>query len=193
MVGIGQIAKHVGLARKINDYLQSGASDGSPIREHAAKMDSWLSRMLAQLHASQPAQPKVDAPSIEATWEWVEDLVKGALAMVDAEMNLHGAIGWKTAWRVQQALVAALATGCYCPPPRISYIISLIHPSFNSRIPCQDADCAMGLSCEGNRLELVQSSTSLIGDWAHFGYNKTTVRSVCVHHKNDRRQVRGIM
>lgn len=187
MVGIGQIAKHMALARKINDFLQSGASIGDPAREHAVKMDSWLSRMLAQLHASQPAQPKVEAPSIELTWEWVEDLVKGALEMVDAEMELSGTIGWKTAWRVQDALVAALATGCYCPPPRVSYIISLIQPSFNGRIPCQDADCAMGISCGGNRLELVKSTSPLLGDWAHFGYNDTTVRSVCVHHKNDRR------
>jgi hypothetical protein len=197
-VGIGQLAKVLSLARKVNDYLQSGAEEGSPVRQHAARMESWLMRLLAQLHASRPAKPKADAPDIITTWEWVEKLVERALDMVDHEMRAEGCIGHNTAIRVHQALVASLVTGCYCPPNRLHVLLSLIHPHYNGRLPCTDRDCLNGVSCIGNHLQLVNisalgqgqpsidSSSDDDSNWEHFGYKTRGVRLVVVHQKNDR-------
>lgn len=206
-VGIGQIAKHVALCRKINDYLQSGAGEGSPVRLHATKMEAWLARLLAQLHASNPSRPSAEYPDINLTWRWVEQLVDGALSSVEDEMWADGCIGHRTASRVLQALVAALITGCYCPPCRIHVLLSLIHPKYNSRIPCTDRDCLQGADCIGNHLKLFQITShgtslgvsSLPGpstlqqlvmpsesSWEHFQYKSTGVKLVIVHHKTDR-------
>lgn len=197
-VGIGQIAKHVGLARKVNDYLQSGAADTSAVRRHAAKMEAWLATLLAQLHASTPSQPKAHAQDIELTWRWVEQLVDSALSMIDNDMRSEGSIGHRTACRILQAIVASFVTGCYCPPCRIHVLLSLIHPRFNGRFPCTDRDCVNGDGCLGNHLQLLDIPSAASGSegdsdssWGHFGYKATGVRLAIVHHKNDRYELVG--
>jgi len=190
------------LSLQVNDYLQSGAGNGSPIRSHAARMETWLARLLAQLHASRPRQPKKDVPDITVTWSWVENLVNNALDMIDSEMRSDGCIGYQTASTVQHALIAAFVTGCFCPPPRIHVLTSLIHPRHNGRISCVDPDCLNGPECIGNHIEIFTlSSNPSSGDtqmadassssispmaWEHFEYCTKGVKLTIVHHKNDR-------
>jgi hypothetical protein len=81
-------------------------------------MEGWLATLESQLSAAMPAAPKVGVPDVEVTWLWVEELCKSALTMADIEMSTDGAISYATAWCTQQALIAALVTGLYAPPPR---------------------------------------------------------------------------
>jgi len=177
----------------VNDYLQSGAEEESSIRSHASKMDAWLAKLLSQLHASQPARPKADTQDITETWQWVERLVGDALTMVEAEMQLDGCIGHHTACNIQRALIAALVTGTFCPPPRIHVLLSMMHPKFTGKVPCSDVDCLNGPGCLGNHLQLLQTAplpaatgTDAVGCWEHFKYSTSNIRVVIVHHKNDR-------
>lgn len=181
----------------MNDYLQSGAEDGSSIRCHAAKIDAWLAKLLSQLHASQPARPKAEAQDITETWLWVERLVDKALTMVETEMQLDGCLGYQSAYSIHQALIAALVTGTYCPPPRIHVLLSMMHPKYTGKVPCCDADCLNGSGCLGNHLEVLQTAplpaadattapATADGCWDHFKYNTSSIRVVIVHHKNDR-------
>ena len=153
-VGIGYIRAHLGLTRKVNDYLQSGAEEGSEVKLHASKMERWLETLEAQLSASIQRVVKVGAPDISVTWEWVEALCDEVLDQVDGELLRSDSISHSTALRVQQALLAALVTGCYCPPCRLHVLQTMIHPRFNGRLPCQDRDCMNGRGCMGNHLQL---------------------------------------
>ena len=151
-------------------------------------MESWLAKLLAQLHSSMPVKPKDDYPDITITWDWVEKLVSIALTMVDSELQMDGSIGYRTARQVHMALVAALVTGCYCPPPRIHVLLSLIHPRFVGRISCQDLDCLNGEGCKGNHLELLNIVDSSTGteEWSHHQYKTSGASFRVVHSKNDR-------
>ena len=225
---------HIGLARKMNDFLQSGADDGAEVKVHAEKMERWLGTLEAQLAADMPTTPRAGAPDIRLTWDWVRAISEGALDQVDEEMTRSGCIGYNSAWKVQQvgcfsavslavranvciswhikhiniprhvqALMAALVTGCFCPPCRIHVLISLIHPSFNGRICCQDPDCALDSDCMGNHLELEsigaeeeadalanngdpETDLDLAIPWQHFDYGLKKISNVIVHQKNDR-------
>jgi len=212
-VGIGHIRSHMGLARKVNDYLQSGAEDGSEVKLHAAKMERWLMTMEAQLTASIQRTIKSGVPDIQITFAWVETLCEDVLEQVDWELLRSESICHPTAVRVQQALLAALVTGCYCPPCRLHVLQTMIHPRFNGRLQCQDMDCMNGRGCMGNHLMLAtvdppcgrvmggdveeepaggSSSTTRVAvnpasaAWPHFDYAITEVSNVIVHHKNDR-------
>ena len=164
------------------------------MRVLARKMEDWLQKLEPQLFASLPARPKAESPDITLTWKWVEQLVESTLMDVDDEMSTSGCLGWKTAWRVQQSLVASLVTGCYCPPFRLSVLISLIHPSCNNEDSCQDKDCAAhdrGDKCIGNHLELVDSGEAHLAEkaqdsWEHFDYKTITIKNAIIHHKTDR-------
>ena len=213
-VGIGYIRAHLGLTRKVNDYLQSGAEEGSEVKLHASKMERWLETLEAQLSASIQRVVKVGAPDISVTWEWVEALCDEVLDQVDGELLRSDSISHSTALRVQQALLAALVTGCYCPPCRLHVLQTMIHPRFNGRLPCQDRDCMNGRGCMGNHLQLTTvdppeggvgweeepaggniSANNQNNDlgpvtpasmWPYFDYPTTEVSNVIVHHKNDR-------
>jgi hypothetical protein len=213
-VGIGYIRAHLGLTRKVNDYLQSGAEEGSEVKLHASKMERWLETLEAQLSASIQRVVKVGAPDISVTWEWVEALCDEVLDQVDGELLRSDSISHSTALRVQQALLAALVTGCYCPPCRLHVLQTMIHPRFNGRLPCQDRDCMNGRGCMGNHLQLTTvdppeggvgweeepaggniSTNNQNNDlgpvtpafmWPYFDYATTEVSNVIVHHKNDR-------
>lgn len=193
-VAVGHIRNHLALARKVNDHL-GGGKDGA-IGEHAIKMEKWLSVLEAQLTASMPRVYKADAPDINVTWEWVEAFCEEMVDQIAWDMRQHGCMTHNTAVRNQQALVAAMVTGCYCPPPRIHVIKSMLHPDFEGG--CQDPDCTvttMGGTCLGNRLELSQRPPPSEDEmsshvWQYFDYLTTDISNVVVHHKNDR-QVQG--
>lgn len=193
-VGFGHMASHLSLSRKINDFLQSGAEEGSTVRIHARKMEEWLSKLEAQLSAALPARPKAESVDVTLTWKWVEKLAKSALLDVDQEMGTSGCLTRRTSLKVQQALIASLITGCYCPPFRIGVLVSLLHPTYNGEDACQDANCAghdRGDKCMGNHLELVESTDAEAEEkasdsWNHFDYKTTSIRNVIIHHKTDR-------
>lgn len=155
-------------------------------------MEAWLAKLLAQLHAAIPVKHKLDYPDITITWEWVEKLVTSALDAIDTEVTADGCIGYQTARLIQIALIAALVTGCYCPPPRIHVILSLMHPRFVGRISCQDKDCINGETCKGNHIELIKIQSGESGavekdsPWSHHQYQTTNIRFHTLHHKTDR-------
>jgi hypothetical protein len=191
-VAIGHIRNHLALARKLNDHL-GGGKDGA----HAIKMESWLSTLEAQLTASMPRVYKANAPDINVTWEWVEGFCEDMVDQIAWDMEQYQCMTHRTAIRNQQALVAALVTGCYCPPPRIHVIKSMLHPNFEGG--CQDPDCnvtRLGGTCLGNHLEFTErpppiEAEMLSHSWCHFDYLTTDISTVVVHHKNDRYGVAG--
>ena len=191
-VTIGHIRNHLALARKVNDYLQAGKADDSPVRAHAAKMDQWLGVLEPQLTHSMPRVYKKEAPDINITWNWVESFCEDMVEQIAWDMTKHGCITHNTAIKNQQALVAAMVTGCYCPPPRLHVIKTMVHPDFEGG--CQDPDCnvtRMGGECLGNHLELCDIPPPPEGEmeahsWPYFDYLTTDVNHVVVHHKNDR-------
>lgn len=172
--------------RKINDYLQSGAPAGSPVRAHATKMEAMLSKLQTQLGSARPDAPKTDAPDMTITWRWVESLVEEALDQIDSDMEKEGCLSERTAWQNQQALIAAIATGLYLPPFRVHVLLTMTHPRWSGVVRCADPDCAMGRSCKGNHLRLDTIAPKTTSSWEHFDYNTTQVTNVVVHHKNDR-------
>ena len=177
---------HLSLMRKANDFLQSGAPLTGLVRAHAARMEQWLGVLQAQIGASMPDRPKTDAPDIEETWLWVEALLEEALDQVDTDMITSGCISRETAWQNQKALIAALLSGVFLPPCRIHVLTTMSHPRFRGKVACQDPDCAMGSECAGNHLALT-TVASKGSSWEHFDFDTTSVQSVVVHHKNDRR------
>lgn len=65
-------AVQVAIARKANDYLQSGAAAGSNIRTHATAMDTWLGNLERQLSATIPKQMRADVPDADLMYRWEE-------------------------------------------------------------------------------------------------------------------------
>lgn len=185
-VGIGYIRAHMGVARKVNDYLQSGAEEGSEVQLHAAKMDKWLMTLEAQLAASIQRTIKSGVPDIQVTWRWVEALCEAMLVQVDAELRRSDSISHATAVRVQQAVLAALVTGCYCPPCRLHVLQTMIHPKFNGRLACLDRDCMNGRGCMGNHLLL-----GTIAPPAHEGQDAHTEDEEGADHEEGANEQRG--
>lgn len=135
---------------------------------------------------------RTSAPDITETWAWVEVIVKEALTLVDSDIAFKARMSRPTAILNQKALVAALLSGCYCPPPRMHVLKTMIHPRFNEVVGCKDPDCRMGHNCQGNHLQLDTIPEPLNPyehDWHHHEYLTTDVTNIVVHHKNDRRYV----
>lgn len=143
----GHISKHLSLAKKVCDFLQSGSPEDAPIRHYVAKMDKWLSKLETQVSASMPSTVKDNLPEPSQVWEWVSGLAERALINVERDMQELEALSESTAWEVERALIASLVTGCYCPPCRLSLIKTTVHPRFNGRVPCMvSTELLLGLS-----------------------------------------------
>lgn len=156
----GQLLKSVSLARKVNDYLQSGTPLGSSTRDLAERMDRWLANLEAQVSASMPAPPSKVLPDAPQVFSWIDTLVDMALQEVESDVLAHGTITAKTAWSVQRALIAALVTGRYIPPCRLHWLKTLNHPKYNGLTACSDPDCRLNV-CAGNHIELVRRTDVL--------------------------------
>jgi hypothetical protein len=173
----------------VNDFLQSGSPEQSEEREHAARMERWLATLEAQLSSLLPVAHRANVPDISLTRRWVEALAERALEAVDHDLSTVGTLRFATAWLVEEALLAAFITGTWLPPFRLHILKTLVHPRYNGRIACQDPDCRLA-NCGGNRVELVEGAGPFeedSGDEWHYNYSTSSVRSVVVHHKNDRR------
>lgn len=185
---MGHIRNHLALARKINNFLGSGPGKSEAVTAHTAKLEQWLGILEAQVSASMPRPYKVDAPDINVTWNWVEAFCEEMVDQLAYDMETHGCIIHSTAIQTQQAIIAAMVSGCYCPPPRIHVIKTMLHPDFEGG--CQDPDCTRsGGSCRGNHLDLGPLPPPPEDEehtWPYFDYLTTEVSNIVVHHKNDR-------
>ena len=152
----GHVLKHISVARKVNDFMQSGGARGGEERDRAQRMDAWLGRLEAQINASMaPPMPKA-MPDAQIMWHWVDSLVNAALVAVACDMTNMNDVTFMTAWKVERALIAALVCGRYLPPCRIHLIKTLIHPRYNSSTSCMDPDCREPGRCGGNKVEVVE-------------------------------------
>lgn len=154
-VRVGSICNHLSLARKINDYLISGAPENSTLRAHGAKMEQWLGTLEAQVRASMPMAKKPEMPPATEIYAWAIDLAKHSLQRMERDLAILGHMSEATARMVQQATIVILVTGTCTPPVRLSFVKSAIHPSFNRLLKCIDPDC-VDPNCMGNRLELIK-------------------------------------
>jgi hypothetical protein len=149
----GQLVKHVSIARKVADYLQSGAAHGSSTRMLVERVDSWLANLEAQIASSMPAPTRATLPEVPAVFRWVDTLVDVALLHVDAEMSSMKSLSGKTAWKVERALLASLVTGRFIPPCRLNLLKTMPHPRYNGPSSCTDPDC-MIKPCSGNQIQI---------------------------------------
>lgn len=156
-VRIGHINKHISVARKVNNFLESGAAEGSEVRKHAARMESWLGTLEAQLTASAPNNniPEQDGvPDIELAWQWSRQFAESTLQHINNELESTGQIGYNTAWNNQMALMALMICGTEAPPCRLFHLKTVLHPRYNGKFPCADPDCNTR-NCQGNRVGVV--------------------------------------
>ena len=92
----------VTVAKKINDYLKAGPDPDGSIREHADRMEAWLAKLLTQLRASPsiPVPVTMVLPEHHRVSIWARTMASRALARVDADMEEHGTLTYKTAKEV---------------------------------------------------------------------------------------------
>ena len=127
-MGKGQVLKHMAIARKVNDFLQSGAPEASPVRVHAARMEAWLATLETQLSASMPRVFKTNLPDPAVVYRWARELSGTALSQLADDRLNHGVMTTPTAFQVERAVLLALVTGCYVPPCRLHILKTVIHP-----------------------------------------------------------------
>ena len=152
----GQVTKHISLAKKVNDYLQSRQPSVPNQRQHGAAMDGWLGRMETQVYRAMPTLARPVVASMDVIWPWIRSMVQRAVAMVEKDKCGGGAMSYVTAAYVNKALVAALVTGAYMPPCRLGVIRSMWHPKYNTyREKCTDRDCQYR-GCTGNKIQVVK-------------------------------------
>ena len=112
----GHVRKHISIARKVNDYLQSGAPDGSFARRLAPQMDEWLARLEAQVAAATPTPIRSELPSFSDVMEWVGFQVQAAVLAIEKEQDFGGGMDFKTACMVSLAVdVFHLTALCVTP------------------------------------------------------------------------------
>lgn len=199
-----QVTKHLGVAKKVNDFLQSAAPEASARREHGARMQRWLATLETQVSASMLSAPKPELPKAALSRAWGEGLAEAALLAVDRDMHTYGLLTHRVAAQVQQAIIVALVIGSAFPPLRLDLIKNLNTPAATAAHGCLDPDCLEGARCLGNRIEIVTAGAP--GDapeeddcsppfppaatW-HFGYGLKRLRIHVRHGKNDRRACRA--
>ena len=123
-------------------------------------METWLGRLEKQLSASMPKVKKSIIPPLPDLYAWVDGLVLGAEQITGADIRTMNSITHMAATQNQAAILAALTTGRFIPPIRLSIARTLVHPSFLyaeetglSEPNCQDRDCR-DMACLGNHLEV---------------------------------------
>lgn len=172
----GQLVKHVSIARKLADFLQSGTAPASSIRQHVECLDAWLGRLEAQLNASMPMPLKRQLPEAPIVFRWVDRLVNEALRHVEADMAESDSVSWRAAWSTQRALIAALVTGRYIPPCRLDLIKGWVHPRYNGDDSCTDPDCRSrqnGIKCGGNQIQVVErEEAEEVRDYLNFDWGQ---------------------
>lgn len=75
----GHAIRHVSLARKVNMFLASDASQGSAEAAHANKMDAWLQTVEAQLNANMDRPVTQDRPDASKVYAWAQAVAKQAV------------------------------------------------------------------------------------------------------------------
>lgn len=187
------MVKHISLARKILDFLQSGSAPGSEIRNYTSQMDAWLNLLARQLVASAPVSVSEALPSHSKVQAWCMYKVRSALEAIEFDMKDMNCLTSRSAAKVQESVIASLICGAFFPPIRLSIIKSLTHPKYKG---CWDPDCLEGPCCRGNHILLeavkdAENSQEHSGTWL-FGYGPSLRMTLVISHsKNDRFEYKG--
>lgn len=179
----------------MNAFLASEEIDTqSDVSLHATTIDKWLQRLEHQLNTAIAPAPLPSRPESELVMAWGQQLGEEALHAVDTAMDTFGHLTYTVAYKLQDAILVSLVTGCHIPPCRLNLIHSWLHPAMVETLGCQDKDCRVVDSCRcfGNRLELVTMPNINVeggveggrGTW-WFEYDNTCITSHVVHGKNE--------
>lgn len=103
-VKTSHLIKHISVARKLLDFLQSGSQGDNPIRAHTLKMDSWLNLLSRQLAAIAPVQSPDALPDHSNVKSWGLYKINLALQDIEADMLAHGHLTLSTALNVSEPL-----------------------------------------------------------------------------------------
>ncbi len=148
--GRDQVVKHIGLARKIADFLRSGTAEDSNVAKHVAKLDKWLGTMQKQIYHEMPLPKKLVLPDGHAVRVWADAELNNAWLAVQRDLQRFGHVTHATAKLVQRACIVAFVVAHSFPPFRLDVIRNIMHPAFND-YGCQDPDCSDHY-CTGNRI-----------------------------------------
>lgn len=100
-IGRGHMTKHIGLAKKVVEFLSSRFDLGAPERQRYNQLSTWLSTLETQFYHAMPssAAPR-DLPEFSEVLRWSNSLTDAALASVDKDMEEHNTVTAKTARKV---------------------------------------------------------------------------------------------
>ena len=90
------------MAKKVNNYLQSGSSMFSGAREHAERMEEWLGKLLAQVHASPEIQFPVTLilPNHTKLSIWSKSMLTRVISLIEEDWVTMGCMRHSTAKKV---------------------------------------------------------------------------------------------
>jgi hypothetical protein len=94
------LIKHVSIARKMLDFLQSGSLPDTDIRRYTARMDSWLGVLGRQLAASAPTSAIETLPAHSSVRKWAMSKVSMAIQALEYDMVNGGCVRYNTAAKV---------------------------------------------------------------------------------------------
>lgn len=150
--GRDQVVKHIGIARKVSDFLKSGADESSNVAKHVLKLDKWLLTIQKQLyHEMPPPKPPV-LPEGHLVRVWADAELENAWNARQTDLYKFGCMTRASAVLIQRACIVAFVVAHSFPTFRLDLIKNLMHPSFND-CGCQDPDCRDDF-CLGNRISI---------------------------------------
>lgn len=121
----GHVTKHIGIARKVNEYLSSSTIAHSDAHKHHQRVREWLAVLETQVYQAVPsAPPPPDLPLYGQIRRWVLDNCRSALSAVNLDMERMGQLSKATARKVSRDLVThqlhqqvTQAPASVLPPP----------------------------------------------------------------------------
>lgn len=121
-------------------------------RSQYTKLLAWVLRLGSQLRRSLPLSQKPEPTDWKRLAGWAGTLSSTALGMANFQLGMDGQLNFEAAHSLQFAIIANLLVGISAPPLRAGIIRSVAMPiSSNWELTCQDEDCLLGDSCQGNR------------------------------------------
>lgn len=136
------------MAKKVNDYLQSGSAIYSPVREHARRMDDWLGKLLAQVQVAPDIQFPVTLilPNHTKLAIWSKSMLARVIALMEEDWLSMRGMRHSTAKKVRVMH---------------AYVCSVCGTVRSSAGPCHYAPAGDRSVTAGDRL-LSQAQQSLI-------------------------------
>lgn len=95
------MTKHIGIARKVNEYLSSFTIANSEAYKHHQRVREWLAVLETQVHQAVPsAPPPPDLPLYSQIRRWVLDSCHSALSAVNTDLQVMKELTASTARKV---------------------------------------------------------------------------------------------